>query len=422
MLKTSIITITPNENNPRNITDEKLEKLKKSIREFEKMMKLRPIIVNKDGVVLGGNMRCRALEALGYTEIPDEWVKVADDLTPDEERRFIIEDNVAFGDWDWEKLANEWNGEELQEWGLDVWQGDMPEDEDDKEPEEDDFDADVDEVETRTKPGDKWQLGDHFLLCGDSTRSEDMERLMGAARADLIVTDPPYNVNYKSKSNGKSIQNDNMGEESFFQFLCDAFRVADERLKAGGAIYVWHADGSGNAFRNAFKEVGWPVKQCLIWKKSHFVLGRQDYQWIHEPCLYSFKEGAAHYFISQRNLATVIEDATSLDIDKLKKDEMKDLLKKMLQSEIPTTVIEEKTPMKNDDHPTMKPVKLIGRLVKNSSRVGEVVLDMFGGSGTTMVAAEQLGRRCYMMELDPKYCDVIVARWEKLTGKEARKI
>jgi len=217
------------------------------------------------------------------------------------------------------------------------------------------------------------------------------------------------------------IANDNMEDSQFRNFLKSAFATAYEVMRKGAAFYIWHADSEGYNFRGACRDVGFQVRQCLIWVKNSIVLGRQDYQCRHEPCLYGWKDGAAHYFIDDRSQSTVIEDA-GVDYRKLKKDELLKLVLQLTDVSTPNTVIHEDKPTKSDLHPTMKPVKLIARLVKNSTKQGEVVLDLFGGSGTTLIACEQLNRKARLMELDPHYCDVIIARWEKLTGKKAEKI
>lgn len=208
-----------------------------------------------------------------------------------------------------------------------------------------------------------------------------------------------------------------MEDSVFLDFLSAAFGCADRHLKQGGAFYIWHADSEGFNFRTAAKRVGWTIRQCLIWNKNSLVLGRQDYQWKHEPCLYGWKEGAAHYFTSRRDLTTVFEKKP--DLDSMSKEELKEMLSKFIDGEIPTTVINEDKPLRNGEHPTMKPVPLIGRQIKNSTRRGDIVLDIFGGSGTTLIACHQLGRKCRMVEYDPVYVDVIIKRWEQLTGKEA---
>ena len=214
--------------------------------------------------------------------------------------------------------------------------------------------------------------------------------------------------------------NDNMDSQSFDRFLARSFRCADAVMRPGAVFYIWHAETTGAQFRNAAEKVGWQIRQCLIWNKNHFILGRQDYQWKHEPCLYGWKDGASHYFFDSRCESTVIEDE-HIDIKKLKKDELLKLLADVFAERRATTTMDFDKPSVDADHPTMKPVKLIGYLMRNSSKPGDSVLDLFGGSGTTLIAAEQLGRKCYMMELDPHYCDVIIARWEKLTGKTAIK-
>lgn len=216
------------------------------------------------------------------------------------------------------------------------------------------------------------------------------------------------------------IQNDHMADDEFVSFLRDAFTAADKAMKPGAAFYIWHAESGGSAFRNACRQMGWKIRQCLIWVKNGFVMGRQDYQWKHEPCLYGWKDGAAHYFVNDRSQSTVTDD--KIDFRKLKKEELLQLVEEIYSDKNPTTVIYEDKPLMNDVHPTMKPVKLMGRLVSNSTRKEENVLDIFGGSGSTLIACEQLERNCFTMELDPKYCDVIIERWETFTGKKAEKI
>jgi site-specific DNA-methyltransferase (adenine-specific) len=243
-------------------------------------------------------------------------------------------------------------------------------------------------VEPITKLGDIWILGNHRLMCGDSTSIDSVNRLMGGEHANLLLTDPPYNVAYEGKTeDALTIQNDSMGNESFAQFLRDAYSTADTVMKEGAVFYIWHAPSEVYNFSKAVFEVGWKLRQCLIWNKNALILGRQDYHWKHEPCLYGWKEGAAHYWGSDRTQTTV------LDFNK---------------------------PRRNGEHPTMKPVELFEYQIKNSSKPLDVVLDLFGGSGTTAIACEKTGRKARLMELDPKYCDVIVKRWEDFTGKKAR--
>ena len=370
--------IKVNKSNPRIIKDEKFKKLIKSLEDFPKMMEFRPIVVNDDGMILGGNMRYRALLDLGYKEVPDNWVKKASDLTDDEKRRFIIVDNLSFGEHDWDALANEWDSEELEAWGLD-----LPVDFNagDQEAEEDDFDTTPPEIPI-TVLGDLYEIGEHRLLCGDSTQTDTFEKLMDGQLADLVVTDPPYNVAYEGKTkDALTIENDSMGNDDFYKFLYDFYTALTTAVKKGGAIYVWHASSEVINFGKAMVDAGWLLKQQLIWVKNTMVMGRQDYQWKHEPCLYGWLKGDSHKWYSDRKQ---------------------------------TTVIEWDKPQRNAEHPTMKPIGLFGYQIGNSSKVGDIVIDAFGGSGTTMVACEQLKRRARLIEYDPKYCDVIVKRMIKL--------
>lgn len=217
------------------------------------------------------------------------------------------------------------------------------------------------------------------------------------------------------------IENDNMPDADFRRFLIDAFTAADACLRPGGAFYIWHADSEGYNFRGACRDVGWRVRQALIWNKNALVLGRQDYQWKHEPCLYGWKDGRAHYFVDARTEATVLADQEEINPKKMKKDELIRFVEDLLADRISTTVISEDRPSRSEDHPTMKPIKLMARAIQNSSKPGWTVLDPFGGSGSTLIACEQLGRRCRMAELDPRYCDVIVDRWETFTGGKAKR-
>ncbi|WP_444812255.1 DNA-methyltransferase, partial [Streptococcus canis] len=266
--------------------------------------------------------------------------------------------------------------------------------------------------------GSLYQLGNHRLMCGDATNPEHLNRLLEGAKADLYLTDPPYNVAYQGKtSEALTIQNDQMASSDFQAFLTDSFQVVDSHLKAGAAFYIWHADSERLSFSNAISAVGWLEKQCLIWVKDSFVLGRQDYHWQHEPCLYGWKPGAKHYFVSDFSLSTVL--ASSLE-DK-SKEELIDLIR-AYQEVQPTSILRIKRPQANQDHPTMKPVALLERLIRSSSRQGEVVLDTFAGSGTTLMVCEQLNRINYSMELDPKYVQRILKRFERETGMKPKQI
>jgi site-specific DNA-methyltransferase (adenine-specific) len=397
-----INTVKANPNNPRIIKDDKFAKLVKSINEFPQMLNLRPIVVNDDMVVLGGNMRLKACKEAGLKEIP---IIKASELTEQQQKEFIVKDNVGYGEWDWDDLANNWDVDELTEWGLDI--PGFVNEETIPEVEEDDFDVPEGGIETDIVPGDLFEIGQHKLLCGSSTETDTWERLFEKELCDMVMTDPPYNVNYEGGT-GLKIMNDQMTNDSFYQFLYDFYTALGSYTKPGGAWYVWHADSEGANFRQAFKDSGLLLKQCLIWVKNALVMGRQDYHWKHEPCLYGWKEGAAHYFTDDRTKTTVIEDIA--DYRKLSKKELLDLVKEMTSDKQKTTIIHCDKPSKNDVHPTMKPIKLLAPLIENSSKIGELVADGFLGSGSTMVAAHQLKRRCYGTELDPKYCQVIVDR------------
>lgn len=407
--------------NPRQWTRMDLDSLKKSIEETPELLEARGCIaVPHEGrfVVLGGNMRLSACRELGMKEIP---CYVFPESTPVAKlKEIVIKDNGSFGAWDFDMLANEWSDLALSDFGVQI-----PEEwtEETKEKEErakdDNFDEEKEDIPERCKKCDLWKLGEHLLMCGDSTSLEDVKKLLGGAKIDMLLTDPPYNVNI-SNAKGMTIANDNMGKGEFAAFLNSAMSNAVYALKPGGAFYVWYSHSEEIAFRSAMEAAGGAIKQTLIWNKNAFTFGRSDYKWKHEPCLYGWKEGAAHWFRDEFNHPTVIEDA--VDVDKMKKDEMRDMLKQMLASPAPTDVIDVDKPMRCDLHPTMKPLELCGQLIHNSTRSGQNVLDLFGGSGSTMMACEQLGRKNYTMEYDPHYCDVIIARWEKMTGKKAERI
>jgi site-specific DNA-methyltransferase (adenine-specific) len=374
MNKVKISAIKANSKNPRVIKDDKFKKLVKSIQDFPEMLEKRPLVcfTDIDGkyVVLGGNMRLKAAQEVGLKELP---IVLADDWTQEQRDEFLIKDNVGFGEWDWDQLANEWDAGKLDEWGLDVPNFDAEV----LEAEEDDFDTTLPD-EPITVLGDLYEIGEHRLLCGDSTQTDTFEKLMQGELADMVVTDPPYNVAYEGKTkDALTIENDSMGNDDFYKFLYDFYSALTTAVKKGGAIYVWHASSEVINFGKAMVDAGWLLKQQLIWVKNTMVMGRQDYQWKHEPCLYGWLAGDSHKWYSDRKQ---------------------------------TTVIEWDKPQRNGEHPTMKPIGLFAYQIGNSSKVGDIVIDAFGGSGTTMVACEQLKRKSRVIEFDPKYCDVIVNR------------
>ncbi len=388
--KIKIDKLIPATYNPRkNLkpNDAEYVKIKNSI---EKFGFVSPLVINKDMTVIGGHQRLKVLKEMGIVEV--ECIIV--DLDKTNEKALNIALNKIQGDWDEEKLEALLQELKLEDFDTNLTGFDFDEvDEilkDVNGSKEDDFDVDsaYEEIEEPiTKPGDVWILGKHRLMCGDSAQKEDVMRLMNNQDADMLLTDPPYNVDYVGKtSEALKIKNDNMSDNQFYEFLKKVFENMYSVTKEGASIYVFHADTEGLNFRKAFKDAGYKLAECLIWKKDCFVMGRQDYQWQHEPILYGWKEGAAHHFINDRTQSTILE------FDR---------------------------PRQSSLHPTMKPIDLVARLLKNSSKENDKILDLFGGSGSTIIAAEQLNRNCYTMELDPKYCDVIVKRWESLTNKEA---
>lgn len=373
ILMLSLGEIHPYEKNPRN-NEPAVDAVAASIKEFGFKV---PIIIDKDNVIVAGHTRYKAASKLGLTEVP---CIRADDLNEEQIKAFRLADNKVseLAEWNFELL-----GEELSDITMDMEQFgfEMPEEE--HEIVEDDVPEPP--AVAKSKLGDVYQLGRHRLMCGDSTKQDDVNTLMNGVLADLLITDPPYNVDYEGGT-GLKIENDNFdtGEE-FCQFLTDAFNCANNVMKPGAVFYIWHADSEGYNFRKACQNVDWKVRECLIWVKNSLVMGRQDYQWQHEPCLYGWKEGT-HLWASDRKQTTI------LNFDK---------------------------PKKNDIHPTMKPIALFDYEIKNNTKQGDTVVDLFGGSGTTIMACEQNNRVAFSMELDPRYVDAIIERWETFTGQKA---
>ncbi len=380
--------IHPYERNPR-FNDDAVEAVANSIKEFGFNS---PIVVDKNHVIVAGHTRMKAAEKLGLTEVP---VVVAADLTPEQVQAYRIADNKTgeIAEWNYDLLPIEIR--ELQEANFDLSLLGFDTDELDRllnGSEEDavaEGETDPDAVpETPEEPDSRqgvlYRLGDHLLLCGDATNAADVAVLMGEEQADLWLTDPPYNVAYEG-SNGLTIMNDNMEDSAFRDFLTKSFRCAADVLAPGMSFYVFHADAESYNFRGACKDADLPVHETLYWVKNSLVLGRLDYQYKSEPILYGWKQGAAHRWFSDRCQTNILE------FDK---------------------------PRCNADHPSMKPVPMLVYLIKNSSRRGDTVIDTFGGSGSTLIACEQTGRKCRTMELDPKYCDVIRRRWAEFIHGE----
>lgn len=408
--------LIPYENNPRN-NENAVEAVAGSIREFGFK---NPIIVDQNNVIVAGHTRLLAAKELGLKEVP---TIIADDLTTEQINAYRLVDNKTneLAQWDIDMLERELSeidSIDMEEFGFD----DFPDLELDKVIEDDFEDEELDHEEPISQSGEIYQLGSHRLMVGDSTNKEDVRALTDGAQMDLLVTDPPYNVDYNGGTeDAMTIENDNMGKEHFVEFLTAAFENAAEALRPGGGFYIWHAESTAGEFIKALEAAELEFRQRLIWVKSSLVLGRQDFQWKHEPCFYGWKEGAAHYFTADRANTTVIEDAPN--INAMNKDELKDYIKDLKDViDEGSTILRADKPSSSRQHPTMKPVKLMAHHLAYSTRQGENVIDLFGGSGSTLMAAEQLGRNCYIMEFDPKYADVIITRWEEFTGQEAELI
>lgn len=397
----------------RNARTHEPEQVAQIVKSIERLGFANPVLVDEKNEIIAGHGRTLAALELGLESVP---VVVLRGLTATEKKALRLADNqiALTSGWDVDLLASEIAAihSEDEDFGLDTL-GFSDEEIDGylahaeslissesfagggEAGEHDGFQGgeviDVEPPEPpknpTTRPGDVWLLGEHRLLCGDSTKADGIAKLMAGEKVDLYLTDPPYNVAYVGGTDEKlTIQNDSMSDSDFRQFLVNAFTRANAVMKPGASFYIWHAGVDGYNFCGACRDIDWQVRQCLIWAKNSLVIGRQDYQWKHEPCLYGWKDGAGHKWYSDRKQ---------------------------------TTVLEFNKPLRNGDHPTMKPVDLFAYLIGNSSRPGDIVLDNFAGSGTTVIACENLGRRARAMELDPKYCDVIIGRWQAMTGGEA---
>ena len=376
--------LVPYQNNARTHSPAQINKLRSSLREFGF---INPIIIDRDYGVIAGHGRILAAKEEGIAEVPCVF---ADHLTEAQKKAYIIADNRMAMDAGWDEELLRVEIEALRAENFDPLLTGFDEKElsklfdDGLDAKEDDFDVEAElQKPTFSKPGDVWTLGRHRLVCGDSTKAETYETLLGDTKANLIITDPPYNVNYEGSA-GK-IKNDNMASEKFYQFLLDAFSCMEKVLADDGSIYVFHADTEGLNFRRAFADAGFYLSGCCIWKKQSLVLGRSPYQWQHEPVLYGWKKKGKHQWYTGRKESTIWE------FDK---------------------------PKKNGDHPTMKPIPLLAYPIMNSSMSNAVVLDPFGGSGSTLIACEQTDRICRTIELDEKFCDVIVRRYIEQVGSD----
>ena len=383
----TVKSLIPYARNARTHSDAQVAQIAASIKEWGWT---NPILVDPEGGIIAGHGRVMAARQLKIEEVP---VMVANGWTDAQKKAYILADNQLGlnAGWDMSLLAVEIcdladAGFNLDLIGFDEKiLGDLL---------NDPTDGLTDPDETPELPadpvtvlGDVWVMGNHRLMCGDSTSIDELEKLAAGQKFDMWLTDPPYNVAYEGKTKeALKIKNDSMADADFRQFLRDACVAADAIMKPGAVFYIWHADSEGSNFRGAVHDAGWKVRQCLIWKKQTIVMGRQDYHWKHEPCLYGWKEGAGHLWAADRKQSTILE------FDR---------------------------PSRSGEHPTMKPVALFEYQMLNNTKGGDIVIDSFGGSGTTMIAAEKNGRHSRLMELDPKYCDVIVTRWQNFTGKKA---
>lgn len=403
------------EKNNKKHPERQLVKIVASIKEYGFK---NPVLIDKNNVIISGHGRTLAAERLGMEEVP---CIDCSDLNAKQVKALRLMDNKSaeLAEWDFDNIKAELEELKLQEFDIELTGFDMLDFEEEEEVKEDEFDVEEQlKKPVMSKLGDIWLLGRHRLMCGDSTDKATVEKLMNGKKADMILTDPPYNVDYKG-GNGLKIQNDNMSDSNFRLFLRDAFASGNEVLKAGGVFYIWHADIEGYNFRGACHDIGWKVRQCLIWNKNSLVMGRQDYHWKHEPCLYGWKDGAGHLWHSDRTQTTVHEDSKSLNIKKLTKEELVLLTMQLMEERktAHTTVIDCPKPSVSEEHPTMKPIKLFDYQIKNNTEQKDIVLDSFLGSGTTIMACQQNGRIGYGLELGENYCDVIVNRFKEFVGE-----
>lgn len=405
--------ITPYESNAKKHPKYQIDQIKESIKTFGNND---PIAIDENNVIIEGHGRYLALKALGYDQVPVIRLK---HLSDDQKRAYLLAHNkiTLNTDFDMDLLKQELTtimDIDMAQFGFSINLLASPL----KGGDETGVTVETDDTIETIMLGSLYQLGRHRLMCGDATNPDHFTRLLEGTKADLYLTDPPYNVAYKGKTNESlTIQNDNMESTVFQAFLTDAFQAVDPYLRLGAAFYIWYADSERLSFSNAISATGWLEKQCLIWVKDSFVLGRQDYKWQHEACLYGWKPGAKHYFVNDFSLSTILE--TSLEYKS--KAELIELIKTYQECQ-PTSILRVKRPQANQDHPTMKPVALLERLIRSSSRQGEVVLDTFAGSGTTLLACEQLNRINYSMELDPRYVYRILKRFERETGISPKQI
>jgi DNA modification methylase len=418
IIKLGINELIPYEGNAKSHPAEQIAQIKRSIIEFGFND---PIAIDENNVIIEGHGRLIALKEMDYPEV--ECIRLSH-MTEKQKKAYILAHNkltmntgfdadtlreelLALRKEDFDITLTGFNNDDVEEYFKST------------EAYEDDFEIEV-PPKPKSKTGDLWILGEHRLVCGDSTKKEDIDLLVNGEEMDLCLTDPPYNVDYGSKAESinkygyafsdRRIKNDYMPQLQFLQFLDDAFQNLSTVLKPGGGFYIFHASTTHMEFEHALRNNEMKSRQQLIWIKNAIVLGRQDYQWRHEPCLYGWKEGAAHYFTKDRTNDTIFQ--TEVDIDKMKLKELRAFVHNIMAEEVPKTIIHVDKPSRSTSHPTMKPIKLLGQMITNSSRIGDKVIDQFGGSGSTLITADQLERVAYLMELDEKFVDVIVNRYK----------
>lgn len=410
----SIKKVKENKNNPRKIKKDAFDKLVKSIQEDPTMLEIRPIAIDDNNVAWGGNMRLKALKFLKYEKVPV--VRIPSEWTLEQKKRFVVKDNVEFGEWDSKMLLDQYDAMDLSNMGLDL--GSMPALREEREVEEDAFDTkkEAEKIENPvSKPGDIWQLGPHRLMCGSATEDEDVANLMDGVKADITFTDPPYNVNYSGvgKQTSNTILNDNMNDKAFQAFLDKVFESYLKCLKSKASMYVCYASRTHREFENALNVNGFKVRCQIIWAKNLASMSWADYRWKHEPILYASLGGKKTPFFSDRKQTTTWQ-VEPTDAELLV--EARAMLENQKNGEGSVWSLSRET---GYIHPTQKPLKLIEVALKNSSKVGDVVVDLFGGSGSTLMTCQQMSRACYTMELDPRYVDAIIKRWEAHTGDKA---
>lgn len=406
--------LVPYERNAKQHSAEQVQKIADSIKEFGF---LSPILIDRAGNIIAGHGRVLAARQLGMEQVPAVYIE---GLTEAQRRAYILADNrlTELGGWDASLVSSELDDLKASGFDIDLTGFSIDDIIIDESAAPEFTEEELDDLKARAKdpiikPGEVWQLGAHRLMCGDSTKAEDVAKLMDGEQADLLLTDPPYGVDYEGKTKDKlKIENDSASETEQIAFLSAAFRNAYNSMKPGAAYYCWYASMTQKAFHLALEASGLKPHQLLIWVKNAMVLGKQDYQWRHEPCFYGWKEGGAHYFIDVRSFTTV-ED----DLDRISREKAIERLKELSSF---TSAIYEDKPVRSELHPTMKPVELFKKQIRNSSRPGDLVLDLFAGSGTSIIAAEEMDRRCFAMEYDPVYADVIIRRWEEATGQIAK--